>query len=102
MFEKLMPREVAFFDYFDRQAAKHRLHLVAENDPCSLAQQANVPIYALTGLLDPIVPWFWVRRWLKSNCPALREYKIIWRADHNVLGTASQAAAEQVVQWMRR
>jgi pimeloyl-ACP methyl ester carboxylesterase len=84
----------------DRQAAKHRLHLVLQNDPCSLARNADVPIYGLTGLFDPVVPWFWPRRWLRKNCPALREFKIIWRADHNVLGTAPQAAAEQIIQWI--
>ena len=84
----------------DRQAAKHRLSLVLQNDPCSIAGKANVPIYGLTGLFDPVVPWFWTRRWLTKNCPALREYKIIRRADHNVLGTAPQAAADQVVKWM--
>src|SRR5437016_8227066 len=86
----------------DLQAAKHRLHLLAQSDLCAIAQQAKVPVYALTGLLDPVVPWLWVRRWLKQNCPALREYKIIWRADHNVLGTAPDLAAEQVVRWMVR
>ena len=86
----------------ERQAAKHRLHLVLENDPCPLARQATVPIYALTGLFDPVVPWFWVRRWLKKNCPTLREYKIIRRADHNVLGTGAQDAADQVVAWISR
>lgn len=84
----------------DRQAAKHRLNLVLQNDPCAIARKADVPIYGLTGLFDPIVPWFWPRRWLRKNCPGLRGYKIIWRADHNVLGTAPQAAADQVVKWM--
>jgi len=41
-----------------------------------------------------------VRFWLRRNCPALREYKIMWRADHNVLSTAAQASADQVIQWM--
>ena len=86
----------------DLQAAKHRLHLLAQSDLCAIAQQAKVPVYALTGLFDPVVPWLWVRRWLNQNCPALREYKIIWRADHNVLGTAPDLAAEQVVRWMAR
>jgi len=84
----------------DLQAAKHRLHLLAQSDLCAIARQARIPVYALTGLFDPVVPWLWVRRWLKQNCPALREYKIIWRADHNVLGTAPDAAAEQVLRWM--
>lgn len=84
----------------DRKAAVHRLHLVAESDPRMIAKSANVPVFALTGVLDPIVPWIFVRRWLRRNCPALRDYKIIWRADHNVLSTAANAAADQVVNWM--
>ena len=84
----------------DRQAAKHRLCLVARSDPCSIAKQINIPLYALTGFFDPIVPWPWPRRWLRKHCPGLREYRIIWRADHNVLGTAPQTAADQVVKWM--
>jgi pimeloyl-ACP methyl ester carboxylesterase len=84
----------------DLQAAKHRLHLIAQYDPRPVAQAVKVPVYALTGLVDPIVPWCFVRPWLRRNCPALRDYKIILRADHNVLGTAAEAAAEQVVRWM--
>jgi pimeloyl-ACP methyl ester carboxylesterase len=84
----------------DLKAAQHRLHLLAVNDPCAIARASKVPIYALSGFFDPIVPWFWVRRWLRRNCPALREYRIIWSADHNVLGTAPEKSAEQVVHWM--
>ena len=84
----------------DRQAAVHRLRLIAQNDPHAIARQLSVPVYAMTGLVDPVVPWWRVRRWLKKNCPSLREYKIIGRADHNVLGTASRASAEQVLRWM--
>jgi pimeloyl-ACP methyl ester carboxylesterase len=86
----------------DRQAAKHRLSLVVQSDPRPVARQITVPVYALAGFLDPIVPWPLARRWLRRHCPALREFRIIWRADHNVLGTAPEAAAEQVVQWMAR
>lgn len=86
----------------DRQAAKHRLHLVAHNNPCPIVQRLHVPVYALTGSVDPIVPWFFVRRWFRRYCPALREYRIIWGADHNVLSTAPGIAAEQVVRWMRQ
>jgi len=91
---------IAAITPLDLQAAKHRLHLLAQSDLRAIAQRAKVTVYALTGLFDPVVPWPWVRRWLKQNCPALREYKIIWRADHNVLGTAPYAAAEQVLRWM--
>src|SRR5712672_444649 len=61
----------------DQQAAKHRLHLLAKNDPCDIARNVTVPVYAMTGLFDPIVPWVTVRRWLKKNCAALKEYQII-------------------------
>ena len=87
----------------DRQAAVHRLQLVAASDFRDIAQSAkNSPLHAITnGAMDPIVPWFWVRSWLRRNSPALREYKINWRADHNVLSTAAQTSADQVVQWMK-
>jgi pimeloyl-ACP methyl ester carboxylesterase len=83
----------------DRQAAQHRLHLLAANDPGALARRIQVPVFALSGVLDPIVPWFLVRPWLKRHCRALREYRIL-RADHNVLSTASRASADLVVGWM--
>jgi pimeloyl-ACP methyl ester carboxylesterase len=84
----------------DRRAAVHRLHLISENDPCSIAQNARVPIFGLTGVFDPIVQWWWVRPWLRKNCASLRDYQIFWGADHNVLGTAPKRAAEQVVAWI--
>ncbi|MGN6555662.1 MAG: alpha/beta fold hydrolase [Verrucomicrobiota bacterium] len=85
----------------DRQAAIHRLRLIAENNPDCIAQSLSVPLFALSGFLDPIVPWLLVRRWLRKHSPALREYKIIWNADHNVLGTAPDQAADQVVSWIQ-
>ena len=84
----------------DRQAARHRLHLIAESDPCAVASATKVPVYALTGSVDPVVPWWLVRRWLKRNCAALRDFKVIWRAEHNVLSSAPSAAAEQVLRWL--
>lgn len=86
----------------DRQAAVHRLRLIASSDFRAAARATTIPIFAITGAIDPIVPWMFVRRWLRGNCPALREYKIIWHADHNVLGTAADASAEQVVRWMNQ
>ena len=84
----------------DRRAAQHRLHLIAGFDPRPVARQTKLPVFGLSGIVDPIVPWPFVRRWLKQNCPALRDYKIIKSADHNVLGTAPRRAATQILEWM--
>jgi pimeloyl-ACP methyl ester carboxylesterase len=86
----------------DEQAARHRLHLLTQSDPRPIARETGVPIYGIAGLFDPVVPWYFVRRWLKRNCPSLREYRVIRRSEHNVLGTAAETAAEQVVEWMGR
>jgi pimeloyl-ACP methyl ester carboxylesterase len=84
----------------DLQAATHRLHLIAQSDLRSVAREVCVPLYALSGFMDPVVPWWFVGPWLRKNCRARREYRIVWRADHNVLGTAPEASAEQIVRWM--
>ncbi len=84
----------------DRQAATHRLHLIARHEPGPCARQIQVPLFCLSGWLDPVVPWIFVRRWLKSNCSNLRDFKIIGHADHNVLGTGARASAEQILQWI--
>jgi len=86
----------------DLQAIRHRLQLIARNDPRDLARDARLPVFGLTGFIDPIVPWLFARRWLQRNCPALREYKVVWHADHNVLSTAPRISAEQVLRWMGR
>ena len=84
----------------DRRAARHRLHLIAQNDPRPIARQSHVPIFGLSGFLDPVVPWPFVRHWLRKNCPALRDYKIIGHADHNVLATAPMDAVKQILAWI--
>jgi pimeloyl-ACP methyl ester carboxylesterase len=63
------------------------------------AQNTKVPTFAVSGWLDPIVPWFAVRRWLRKNCPALRDYKII-QGDHAVLVSAPKEAARQILEWI--
>jgi pimeloyl-ACP methyl ester carboxylesterase len=84
----------------DRQAAKHRLHLIASTDFTPVAAAPGLPVYSVTGLFDPIVPWPWTRHWLKKYCPALKEYKIVPTADHNVLGTAPGKSADIIVDWI--
>ena len=77
------------------------MHLLAKNDPCPIAKEVTVPVYAITGLFDPIVPWLSVRSWLKQNCPALKEFRIVRHSDHNVLGNAADTAAKYVLGWMK-
>jgi pimeloyl-ACP methyl ester carboxylesterase len=84
----------------DKKAAQYRLHLVAQNDPRAIAMATKVPIYALAGILDPMVPWPPIRRWLKKQCPAFREFKVIRRADHNVLNTGTRESAEWILKWI--
>lgn len=103
------PETLATIDEFvvrrtelDRRAAQHRLHLMAQNDPRAVASQTRLPVFGLSGILDPLVPWPFIRRWLKKNCPALRDYRIIRSADHNVLSTAPREAATQVLEWMNQ
>lgn len=103
------PQTIATLDEFlgrrrdrrDRQAAQHRLHLVGQNDPRQTAMTTKVPVFGLTGIIDPIVPWPPVRRWLKRNCPALRDYKVVRRADHNVLNTGTKESAKWILEWMQ-
>ena len=81
----------------DFRCLRHRLELIVRNDPSLIVSKVVVPIFALAGLFDPVVPWPWVRRWLRKNCPSLREYRIIALADHNVLGTAPDLAVAQIL-----
>jgi pimeloyl-ACP methyl ester carboxylesterase len=86
----------------DRRAIAHRYTLIHANDFCAVARAAKVPIYQLAGFFDPVVPWLPVRRWLKRSCPAYRGWKLIFNADHNVLGTAPATAAATVLQWISK
>lgn len=82
-----------------QQAMLHRLDLVFQNDPRPVARAARIPVYSIFGLLDPIVPSYPVRSWLRSNCPSYRGGKTLAFADHNVLGTQPQKAARQILEW---
>ena len=84
----------------DRTAIASRYPLIAQNDPRDLARRTNLPIFALAGFFDPIVPWPLVHPWLRQNCPGFRERRIIFNADHNVLGTAPRKSAEHILKWM--
>jgi pimeloyl-ACP methyl ester carboxylesterase len=103
------PQTLATLDEFlarrrgrmDRESAQYRLRMIGQNDLRQTAMTTQVPIFGLTGILDPIVPWHPVRHWLKRNCPALRDYKIVRRADHNVLNTGMQESVQWILDWMQ-
>ena len=83
-----------------RQAAAHRLRLIAANDPRPIARTVTLSVFHLTGVLDPVVPWSSAQRWLRRECPGWRANRIVWTADHNVLGTGTAAAAAQILSWL--
>lgn len=83
-----------------RHAAAHRLRLIAANDPRPLARAASLPVCHLTGVLDPVVPWPSVQRWLRRECLGWRANRVVWTADHNVLGTGTTRAAAQILVWL--
>jgi pimeloyl-ACP methyl ester carboxylesterase len=85
----------------DRQAICWRYKLIAQSDARRRVQSLSVPVYQLCGFFDPVVLWLPVRRWLKHHCPSYAGSRVVWRADHNVLGTAPRIAAEQIVTWIR-
>jgi len=85
----------------DRDAAVHRLRLIVTNDPAPLAGGLVLPVHYLTGFLDPVVPWPWVPGWLRKHCRGFRGWRMIWGADHNVLGSGSKASADVILGWVR-
>jgi pimeloyl-ACP methyl ester carboxylesterase len=84
----------------DRQAILHRLRLIVGGDFRRDAGKTSAPVFAITGLLDLLVPWPFVRPWLRRHCPALRDFRIVWSADHNVLSTAPETSVAQVLRWI--
>jgi pimeloyl-ACP methyl ester carboxylesterase len=97
-----LPEFVARRTAADWAAARHRLQLIIDSDPRPVTRRLAVPVYYLAGLVDPLVPWPWVRGWLRCHCPTYRAGKTYWGADHNVLATAPKPAAEQILRWMQR
>ena len=86
----------------DWAAMQHRMRLISENHPETLAHGCRVPVHYLTGLLDPIVPWPPVPHWLRRHCPGFVDWRIVPAADHAVLVTAPAASARQILAWIRK
>jgi len=85
----------------DPAALRQRYTIIIENDLRPAAQEATLPVFQLTGMVDPIVPWPWTAPWLRKHCPAVRDSRIIHLADHNVLATAPAKSASLVLSWMQ-
>ena len=84
----------------DRDIIEGRYDLIAANDPRDIARKTTLPVYQLTGFWDVIVPWPPVWWWLRRNCPGYRGCRIIWGAEHNVLGIQPQESARQLLEWI--
>lgn len=84
----------------DVRAVIHRLHLIRENDPRDVARATRLPVYLLSGLLDPIVFQPLVRFWLENHCPGFRGAHTISQADHTLLATEPSPAFKQIVHWI--
>lgn len=84
----------------DRLAILHRYGLILSSNAATLARRCELPVYGLSGLVDPVVPWPFVLPWLRRHCPGFRASRVIFTADHNVLGTAPQKSAAQILRWI--
>ena len=84
----------------DREAVGHRLELIRGADPRPVARATPVPVWALAGFWDPVVPWWPVSRWLSRECPRCQGREMLWGADHNVLATQPDQAAGVIRRWM--
>lgn len=84
----------------DIAAMSHRLRLIVASDPRSIAMNTLCPVYLLAGAIDPIVPAWPVIRWLRKRCATFRGHRLIWPADHNVLGTEPSKSLKQIEEWI--
>lgn len=85
----------------DGQAIRARLELIATNDPRPIARRTTLPVHYLAGLVDPLVPWPFVRAWLRRHCPGYRGGCTLLRADHNALATRPGQASQVILGWMQ-
>ena len=84
----------------DRDAVKHRLKIIAANDPRPVAAETHIPVYCMGGLIDLAVIFPHTRYWLWRHCPGYKggylmldpDLRVIG-SDHHVLGRAKKAFA---------
>jgi len=85
----------------DKAAIAHRLGLIARADWRAVAAATTLPVFHLAGLVDPIVFWWPVRRWLRRACPGFRDSRLVAASDHNVLNCRPRRVADQILRWIR-
>lgn len=85
----------------DRRAILHRLRLIRRHDPRSRAQANRIPLFYLTGAIDFVVPWMFVRPWVRKNCFSLRGDQKIRGCDHALFFSEPEKSAAQLKEWMR-
>lgn len=85
----------------DRSAMTSRYRLIRTADFRPLARLTRLPVFHLSGAIDPIVPWWQVAAWLKKDCPGFRGSRIVRRAGHNVLLDAPGESVKQILEWVR-
>jgi hypothetical protein len=69
----------------------------ASHDWRPVASAVRIPVYYLTGLIDPIVPWPGLARWLRRHCAGFRGWRVVVCSDHHVLGWPPRTAATPIV-----
>ena len=84
----------------DRAAITSRYSVIFESDLRPVAENCRLPVFHLSGGIDPIVPWWHVRPWLRRHCPGYRASRIIARAGHNILMSAPHESARQILDWI--
>lgn len=85
----------------DHEALLHRYSLICDADFRPFAQRFQLPVYCLSGWIDPVVPWPLTLRWFRRNCLGFRGSKVIGWADHNVLGTKPDESARTILDWIQ-
>jgi pimeloyl-ACP methyl ester carboxylesterase len=86
---------------FDIAVMRARLKLIRDADLRPIAKATRCGVYLLAGAIDPVVPPTMVARWLRRNCPGFRGARVIWPADHNILGTEPAQALAQIDAWIQ-
>jgi pimeloyl-ACP methyl ester carboxylesterase len=84
----------------DREAILHRYSLIRTADFRSFVRDLRLPVYCMSGWIDPVVPWPLTLRWFRTNCLGFRDGKVIGWADHNALGTRPKESARTILSWM--